>query len=272
METQANAQQLQTKIKGYMEELAKETDLARKSEVMQKYLEFTAKFHRYSVNNIWLILMIRPDATHVAGYQTWKKMNRWVKKGEKGIPILAPIIHKEDSNKDDSPKILNGFRLVYVFDVAQTEGDPLPPVPVWKSPQKSEELNQRLIRFAESRGITVSFIKQKGEIQGVSMGGRIEVDPSAGTKTLIHECGHQLLMHHNLDLHIPRAIRELEAESVAWVVAKHFRLDGLHSGNYIGLHGLNSQDFVTSLERIQDVSREIINGLDLTKSEELRSG
>lgn len=264
MEAQTNAQDLQEKIKSYLETLMLETDQARKSEVMQRYLEFTTRFHQYSANNIWLILMTRPDATHVAGYQTWKKMNRWVKKGERGIPIFAPMIHKEYPDKDDSPKILSGFRVVHVFDIAQTEGEPLPPVPDWKSLQKNDELNQKLIKFAEDRGVSVIFTKQQGEVQGVSIGGRIEVDPRAGTKTLIHEIAHEL-MHRDNDCTSDRGTRELQAEAVGYVVARHFGLEELQSPNYLALYGNSSRELISSIAKIQATAIDIID--TITKNE-----
>jgi len=171
MNAQVTSNDLQKKIQGYLETLALETDEARKSEEMQKYLNFVARFHQYSPSNIFLIMLSKPDATQVAGFQSWKKMGRYVKKGEKGIPIFAPMIHKEDPDNDSSPKVLSGFRIVYVFDVSQTDGYPLPPVPDWKSPEKSAELTEKLIRFAESKGITVTFKDLPGETQGVSKGG-----------------------------------------------------------------------------------------------------
>jgi hypothetical protein len=260
MESQTKAQDLKTKITNYLEELARETDVARKSESMQKYLESVAKFHQYSSNNIWLILMARPDATNIAGFHTWKKMNRFVKKGEHGIPIFAPMIHKEDPDVDNSPKILNGFRIVYVFDVSQTEGEPLPPIPDWKSPEKNAELTERLLRFAEYKGIKVTFKDLPNEIQGTCKGKEIEIDPNSGTKTCLHEIAHSY-MHWGSDCPMDRATRELQAESVAYVVSKYFGLAGLQSPNYIALHGLGSQNFVSSMAKIQEVSREIIGAL-----------
>jgi len=108
MSTQITSNDLQQKIQGYLETLALETDQARKSEEMQRYLDFVSRFHQYSPSNIFLIMLTKPDATHVAGFQAWKKMGRYVKKGEHGIPILAPMIHKEDPDRDDSPKVLSG--------------------------------------------------------------------------------------------------------------------------------------------------------------------
>ncbi len=261
METQTNARDLQGKIKGFIEELAKETDLARKSEVIQKYLEFTARFHQYSSNNIWLILMTRPDATHVAGFQAWKGMGRNVKRGEKGIAIFAPMINKEVPDREDSPKVLHGFRIVYVFDVTQTDGEPLPPVPDWKSPEKNAELTERLLRFVESKGIKITFKHLLGDVQGLSRGKEIEIDVSAGFKTVVHECCHSLI-HFNNSFSGSRAIKELQAEATAFVVAKHFGIARLNSANYLTLFDLTSQDIYGHLEIIQRTASEIIKGIE----------
>ena len=128
-------QDLQQQINQHFQELVTETDKARTSKVMLDYLDCCAKFHAYSPNNIWLILLARPDASHVAGFHKWKSMGRWVRKGEKGIPIFAPLIHKEIDENDREQRSLFGFKIVHVFDVQQTEGQPLPPQPDWKSPE-----------------------------------------------------------------------------------------------------------------------------------------
>jgi len=260
MTAQITSNDLQQKIQGYLEILALETDQARKSEEMQRYLDFVAKFHQYSPSNIFLIMLTRPDATHVAGFQAWKQMGRYVKKGEKGIPIFAPMIHKEDPDNEDSPKVLHGFRVVYVFDVSQTDGDPLPPVPDWKSPEKNAELNKKLIRFAESRGITVTFKELHGETQGLSKGGAIEISPNAGTKTLIHEIAHEL-MHQGVDSPMDKEIREMEAESVSYIVAQFFMLDNLKCSHYLALHGVNQSKILSHFARLQKTAKEIIEGV-----------
>ena len=258
METSVNTQDLKKKIEGYLEDLSKETDLARKSEAMQKYLEFADQFHQYSPYNIMLILLSKPDATEVAGFQTWKKMNRYVKKGEKGIPIFAPLLHKEDSEKENSPLVLNGFRVVHVFDISQTDGEPLPPVPDWKSPEKNAELTEKLIRFAECKGIRVSFKDLSGETQGISYGSEIEIDNSAGFKTLVHEIAHSLLHFNSVDT-LSREIKELQAEASALIVARHFGIEDLHSANYIALFGLDSKDVLDNVGVVQKTALEIIN-------------
>jgi len=231
MNAQITSNDLQKKIQGYLETLALETDLARQSDEMQRYLDFVARFHQYSPSNIFLIMLSKPDATMVAGFQAWKKMGRYVMKGEKGIPIFAPMIYKEDPN-DENSKVLHGFRVVYVFDISQTDGDPLPPVPDWKSPEKSVELTEKLIRFAESKGITVIYKELPGETQGLSKGGAIEISPKAGTKTLIHEIAHEL-MHHSGSLLFSRKDNEMEAEAVAYAVACYFKIGTLRCPTYL---------------------------------------
>jgi len=260
MTTQITSKDLQQKIQGYLEVLALETDQARKSEEMRRYLDFVARFHQYSPSNIFLIMLARPDATHVAGFQAWKKMGRYVRKGEHGIPIFAPMIHKEDPDDDNSPKVLSGFRVVYVFDVSQTDGEPLPPVPDWKSPEKNAELNEKLIRFAESKGITVTFKELPGETQGVSRGGAIEISPDAGTKTLIHEIAHEL-MHQGNVLPIDHSTRELQAEAVAYIVSRHYGFTVCKCPNYIALSCLEDQGFESSIPIIQKTASEIIGSV-----------
>ena len=107
------------------------------SEVLTAYLGAMAKFHTYSFGNIMLIARQKPDATNVAGLRTWNSLGRFVKRGEKGIFILAPMVGRR-STKDvatDEPsedattegqRTLYGFRAVYVFDISQTEGKELP--------------------------------------------------------------------------------------------------------------------------------------------------
>jgi hypothetical protein len=116
-----------------------------------------SKFHNYSIGNLILIMLQKPDATRVAGYSTWKDLYRWVKKGEKGIAILAPCMppkpkkpatpadvetddegEKPEEETDIRPVY---FKVVYVFDVSQTEGKPLPEFEV---PSLTGEANEEL--------------------------------------------------------------------------------------------------------------------------------
>ena len=256
------SQQLTSQITQHIQELAKATDAARLSEGMQRYLETCARFHQYSYNNLWLILMARPDATQVAGFCKWKEMGRYVCKGEKGIPILAPIIRKIE-NEDRTEKYhIVGFKVVYLFDISQTEGEPLPEPPEWKSPEKHQELLERLFRYVDQKGIQITLRELPGDVQGVSRGGAIEIDSNAGTKTVIHEIAHEL-MHQGSNRHLTTpAIRELEAESVAYVVARYFGVGNLNSPNYAALWGADAEAILNHMERIRETASAIINGLE----------
>ena len=252
---------LNASIKSKIESLAKQVDVAAVSQQMQEYLEACSKFHQYSYNNILLILMSSPHATAVAGYKRWLELNRYVKRGEKGIPILAPCLYRVDpDDPDNEAKELRGFKVVYVFDISQTDGEPLPDPPDWKSPEKNQELNKKLVQFAEGIGIKVSIEKLSNGAQGVSKGGEVELDPSAGTKTLVHEIAHEL-MHRDKDSPRDKTIRELEAESVAFVVCSYFGLEVKTSSNYVALHGATSDLLLSHLDRIRTNGAEIVNAI-----------
>jgi len=245
----------------HIQELAEATDAAHLSEQMQTYLDFCARFHRYSPNNVWLIMLACPHARMVAGFHKWRLMGRFVRRGEKGIPILAPMmVNKEDEN-GEKEKFLTGFRVVYVFDISQTDGEPLPEPPDWKSPEKNLELQEKLLSFAAENNIVVRFKQLEGEIQGVSKGGVIEISPEAGTKTLVHEVAHEL-MHQQKGIFQESRLMELEAEAVAYLVAKHFGLDNLSSPNYIALHGAKSEMIHEHMERILEIAGKIIASLE----------
>src|SRR5271156_4210949 len=104
------------------------------SNALTAYLTAMGRFHNYSFGNILEIARQKPDATRVAGFYAWHQLGRKVKKGEHGIRILAPMIgvrRKKDEDAEtgirtQNQAVLVGFRGAYVFDVSQTEGNPLP--------------------------------------------------------------------------------------------------------------------------------------------------
>jgi antirestriction protein ArdC len=97
------------------------------SDQVAAFLKAMARFHRYSFHNVCLIASQRPAATRVAGFNAWRSLNRFVRKGEKGIVILAPIVVRQRTDDgDDDAKHVAGFLAAYVFDIEQTDGEPLP--------------------------------------------------------------------------------------------------------------------------------------------------
>lgn len=260
--TKTTAADLTASINKSLEQLAAATDAAKTSEQYLNYLAASAKFHNYSIGNVWLILMQNPNATMVAGFHDWMdKHHRFVKKGEHGIRILAPCFPKQSeqtTRETDRQPVY--FRIVTVFDVSQTDGEPLPETPNWKSPERNEVLATKLLTFAASRSIAVTVNELAGDTQGMSTGGAIVLDPTAGTKTLIHEIAHELMKH--LGSGLDHATRETEAEAVAYVVGVHFGLDNLASPNYIALSGADSKTIKARLTEIQKTANEIITAIE----------
>jgi antirestriction protein ArdC len=240
-----------------------------KSESMTRYLAALAKFHKYSFGNVLMILAQRPDATRIAGFQTWRTLGRFVRKGEKGIAILAPMMIRpkgeNESTASDSPDeskrapILR-FRVVHVFDVSQTDGEELPePVSVAGEPGAALE---RLKSVVTERGIKLEYVDHLGGALGASFGGRIEIrsgqTPAEEFATLAHELAHELL-HRGDDRPESKCVRETEAEAVAFVVCQAAGLESCTaSSDYIALYSGDGKTLTESLERIQKTAAEIL--------------
>ncbi len=261
--------ELRQRIDASLDTLAKSVDAVRASETFKAYLDVQAKFHRYSWCNSLLILSQRPDASRVAGYRSWQKLGRQVCKGERGICIFAPCPWKrEKETESGESKTEQGifFRAVHVFDVAQTDGPELPTVDVPTVEATSDCLLAELVRVAEQREIAVSFQPISSGAFGVSKRGSIDVDSTHPTgqqaKTLAHELAHEAL-HWEDRGPLTRSIAELEAESVAYVVCKHFSLDvEVRSSRYIALWDGDSKALRGSLERIANTARGIIDDIE----------
>src|SRR5215472_11858156 len=237
---ESKAAELNTCIRRTIEQLANETDAARQSQLFRDYLRTSAAFWDYSWHNQMLIWRQKPDASFVGGFNTWRKCGRYVRKGEKGIAILAPMFFKDKrqcTNGTESETQRIWFKVVYVFDLSQTGGTPLPELPTKSVGKRGEDMLRRLLRFAESRGITVRFVERcsLNGAAGTSRGTEIEIrtaetDVTTQAATLAHEIAHSLL-HFTQDgkrittrdgKEIDRQQRELDAEATAYVVGSYF--------------------------------------------------
>jgi len=251
-------------IRKLVEQLASETDAARQSQLFADYLRVCGLFHNYSWHNCMLIWSNKPDARHVAGFQTWKKMGRYVKAGSKGIPIFAPMFFKEKNEETGEESRRVWFKVVYVFDVSQTDGASLPDLPTGCDGD-GEPLGERLLSFASARGITVETRKLDGDAKGYAenKGKSIALDSDLGSgeraAVLIHELSHCLL--HFAESKPKCKQRELEAEATAFVVASHFGL-APQSGFYLASYGVTAADLLDSLETIQATAAVIINACE----------
>jgi antirestriction protein ArdC len=240
------------------------------SDVMRQYLAAMAKFHRYSFGNILLIYVQRPTATHVAGFHTWKKLGRYVRKGESGIAILAPMMLKakieegegnQTGDRDAEPRPVLRFRAVCVFDVSQTDGDVLPqPTNVRGEPG---EFIAALKQLIDARHITLEYAEMYGTGDGFSSGGRIvvrkDMPPAQEFAVLVHELAHEMLHQGSDRSATTKTTRETEAEAVAYVVSQAIGLDtNTASSDYIQLYRGDAATLAGSLDRIQRTSAAII--------------
>ena len=204
-------------------------------------------------------------------------MNRYVKKGEKGIRILAPMIGKpkEESTDEEpiggeTPKRLFGFRVVSVFDVSQTDGKPLPDIGgIHGEPGKHLPGLRDLIR---QQNITLEYEKLHGP-EGISKGGAIVVDESLNAanefSVLAHELAHELLHRGERRSQTTKTQRETEAEAVAFVVCQAFGVDtSARSNDYIQLYQGDSKLLAQSLDYIRMTSASIISGLQARSSDD----
>lgn len=203
------------------------------SDRWQTFFATAARFHRYSATNVLLISLQAPHATRVAGYRRWQSLGRQVRKGERGIAIFAPCVYRarplDQSEEQAAPelaKVLRGFRLAYVWDVSQTDGEPLPDVsPKALQGRAPDGLWQAITDQILAAGYTVergdcgdasgrtNFVTRRVVV-------RTDVDDAEATCTLTHELAH-VLLHDPTDPASSsqhRGTAEVEAESVAYIV------------------------------------------------------
>jgi hypothetical protein len=250
-------------ITAKIEELAKLTDPDKFSDELRKYLKFQGMFHKYSASNLFSIMLHCPEATRVAGYRAWQKAKRNVKKGEKGIPIFAPVIASKLHQGQMRNEVV-AFTVVYVFDISQTEGEDIPESGNWHATEKNEEVKRMLLALCKTLNIEEIEVELPGDTQGLSAKGRVLIDPSTGTRTLIHESAHEL-MHHEPTVRVSRAIGELEAESVAYVVGTYFGLGDEGVVNYLAIWGADGESIKKCMDRIHSCSKKIISTIEPQK-------
>jgi len=256
-----NADQAQDRIFNAIDNLA--LQLETDSRALTIFLEAMSRFHRYSFGNVLLIYAQNPNATRVAGFGCWKSLGRYVKKGEKAIAILAPMLMKRSKDKTEDEKLI-GFTVAHVFDVSQTEGDPLPKfATVAGNPGMALH---KLHDFAQRCGISVDKSESIRTAQGMSTGGTIILRPDLPAAeefaVLTHELGHELMHLADERATLSKGILELEAEAVSFVVCSAVGLDTNSAfSDYIRLYGGNPKLLRATLDRIQKTPASILDAL-----------
>ena len=264
------------------------------SDRYKAYLTTMAKFHNYSFNNTLLIAM--QGGQLVAGFNKWKDtFHRTVKKGEKGIKILAPAPYKVKQkmekldeqgkpilDKDGKPLTeektvqIPAFKVVSVFDVSQTEGEPLPSIAVNELSGSVQDYQDFFKALEQASPVPIGFEDIEGEAHGYFhlLDDRIAIQEGMSQlqtiKTAIHEIAHAKL--HAIDPNDPEQTnhpdsrtREVQAESVAYAVCQHYGLDtSEYSFGYVAgwSSGRELAELKASLEIIRSAAHELISALD----------
>jgi antirestriction protein ArdC len=242
----------------------------------RRMLEVASRFHDYSVNNMLLILWQRPDATRVAGYRKWQELGRQVRKGERSIRILAPVVRWVEADDDHGTptrvRRVVAFKAVSVFDVAQTEGEPLPdtdrprlltgeaPTGLWDALAAQVVDEGFTLYWADctpANGVTV------WDTRSVTV--RPDVDDAQAVKTLAHELAHVRLHEPSIvpfDHH--RGLREVEAESVAYIVCHRYGLvtEGYSLPYVAHWSGGDATVVRQTAERVTACARAVFAGVD----------
>ena len=294
----ADAKTEKQKVKEITDKLEEGLKELFESEKYKSYLTTMSKFHNYSFNNTLLIAMQKPEATLVAGYQAWQKnFNRHVNKGERGIRILAPAPYKIKEerdkldpvtgevmlDKDGTPQTeeveikIPAFRAVSVFDVSQTDGEPLPELEAKELLSTVEGYEDFINAITYVAHAPIGF----EDIPGASKGyfniekNRIAVQEgmseSQTLKTMVHETAHSMLHNKEVnkeDILAPakdRNTKEVEAESIAFTVYNHFSIDTSdYSVGYIAgwSNGKDMKELKSSLDTIRRTASELITGIE----------
>ena len=259
------------------------------SEVLTQYLGTIARFHTYSFGNVMLIARQKPDATNVAGIRTWNSLGRFVKRGEKGILILAPMVGYRRSRQNEiatdidtdnaaderkPAQQLVGFRAVYVFDISQTEGKELPTLTEVQGDVSGHR--ERLFEFVKAQGVELSYSERIAPAKGLSHGGKITLlsgmNPAEEFSTLVHEIGHEMLHRGDRRTLTTKQVRETEAEAVAFVVCRAIGLEtGSASADYIQLWHGDANLLRESLEAVQQTAAVILGAIYPKPEETLES-
>lgn len=270
------------------------------SDKYKEYLKFASKFTDYSARNTLLINLQRPDATLVAAYGKWKQLGRQVERGQTGIEILAPVAYKTNQvleterpavdefgnqlyNPDGTEKMetvekpMTGlaFKKVYVFDVSQTSGKELPdPVTELTGDIDSARKEAVFAALKKVTGIDIEFKDIKGGAKGYYSATNNEIVIKSGMsdaqtlKTAFHEAAHNLLHDPAKDIvtnKSPRNEKEVQAESVAFMVAERFGIDtSEYSFPYIASwsDGKQLEQLKSALQEIQEAAKKISSEIE----------
>jgi antirestriction protein ArdC len=288
----------QAKVAAAQETLARSVASLQSGEDWQRWLVWQSKLHTYSPRNVMLIsersALRGFEPSYCAGFNTWKALGRSVNKGETGLAVLAPLPTKlrvavgdgaqRVLRRDEAPEVgedvresvyLRGFKIEHTFDLSQTSGDPIPtaPTPKLLEGEAPRGLGEAVMRLIESKGYEVETAPDAASLNGANgvtfqttkrVVVRSDMDDAAMVKTLIHEAGHVILHGGPPGMFVSRHRKEIEAESVAFVVAAAhgMRTDDYSFGYVAGWTGEAkdpAREVLATQERVAQAARELLD-------------
>jgi antirestriction protein ArdC len=264
----------QQRLTNLGDQLTTQVAAVQDSEAFKRYLAAQAVFHRYSARNVFLILYQMPTATRVAGYTTWKKLGRQVRRGESGITIFAPTPFKKTAidaaTGEMVEEIIPRFKTATVFDISMTDGTPLPSIKLTEvtgsAPAGAYDV---LVDFAATIGYTMVPHHEDDDAEGRCNYEQQTISVQSGAPErmlhiLIHELAHALTAARR-QAH-DRTERETIAEGAAFVTCTALGLDtGEYAFPYIaGYAGeLDGAAIITRLmDTIQKTAAVIIEAIE----------
>ena len=271
-ECQRAREAAQAKAQAALDRLGEGVREVYQSERWESWLRSLSKFHDYSLGNTILIAMQMPTATHVASFRGWKRdFNRYVRKGERGIEILVPMLvqDRDEEAQDEERRRLVGFRVGHVFDVSQTEGDPLPTL--------VDEVADGVERYAAVmeavRAVSAYPVElvadlpegtkgffRRGELIAIREG----MSEGQTVKTALHELAHSRLHDGDPEGMPDRSMREVQAESVAYAVSAALGLDTSgYSFGYVASWavGKTDEEMRACLQVVRDAAKAMVEDL-----------
>lgn len=266
-------EQIKQEIKKATQMLERGIENLLSSEKWKEYLKKQAKFPKYSFNNTIMILLQCPHATYVANYRQWQKLGRYVKKGETAIKIWQPRFLKQENDDGELESVFAGFRLTSVFDISQTDGKPIDtgmpvlggetdlyeklksvcPLPVHEAGQ---DVCGTAHGFYDRKEHSITILNSLPSVDKFSV--------------LVHELAHSILHKGEEGRELDREVKELEAESVSFIVCNYFGIDSSDT-SFPYLAGWSKGDTKKLKqigERIQKTSQQIIEMLSKTEDVE----
>lgn len=236
-----------------------------KSDRLLDYLAFSARFHRYSLGNQLLIYSQCPQASHVAGYKTWQALGHQVKKGAKGIRILAPRPYMKADEETSEEKQAVRFVSVAVFDASQLTDTDERPLPQFFSrlQDDQEDLCSRLEDAMRADEIELYKSGHLGATQGYSAHGKVVTKEGLDSRSrlfvLTHEYAHELLHWNGETQNVSKNVQECHAEAVSYIVAAHFGLHNPRSSDYLLHWGTTAAELLEELNVVRRTAAYIID-------------